>query len=104
MSLKLKNVPSEFQNIMNDIIDAYYKFVIVYIDDVLIFFESLEKHFVHLKKFFNIIKENGMACSIARMKFFQTKIWILGDEIYQRKAKPIQRSIEFADNPKWNQR
>ena len=36
----LKNAPSEFQNIMNDIFNTYTKFSIVYIDDVLIFSNS----------------------------------------------------------------
>ena len=58
---------------------------------------SLEKHFIHLKKIFNVIKANGMACSAPKMKLFQTKIRFLGHEIFQGKTKPIQRSIEFAD-------
>jgi len=33
----LKNTPSEFQNIMNDIFYPYMKFSIVYLNDVLIF-------------------------------------------------------------------
>ena len=38
MSFGLKNAPSEFQNIMNDIFTHFTDFSIVYIDDVLIFF------------------------------------------------------------------
>jgi len=34
MSFGLKNAPSEFQNIMNDIFTPYTGFIIVYIDDV----------------------------------------------------------------------
>jgi hypothetical protein len=37
----LKNAPSEFQNIMNDIFDPIAHFSIVYIDDILIFSKSL---------------------------------------------------------------
>ena len=36
----LKNAPLEFQKIMNDIFNPYSKFVIIYIDDVLIFFSK----------------------------------------------------------------
>ena len=61
------------------------------------FSDSLEKHFIHLKKFFNVIKANGMACSAPKMKLFQTKIRFLRHEIFQGKTKSIQRSIEFAD-------
>ena len=41
MSFGLKNAPSEFQNIMNDIFNPYSHFFIVYIDDVLIFSKSI---------------------------------------------------------------
>jgi hypothetical protein len=39
MPFWLKNAPSEFQNIMNDIFSPFTDFSIVYIDDVLIFFQ-----------------------------------------------------------------
>ena len=45
MPFGLKNVPSEFQRIMNDIFNPYFEFCIVYIDDVLIFSNSIEQHF-----------------------------------------------------------
>ena len=52
MPFRLKNASSEFQNIMNDIFNPYSSFSIVYIDNVLIFSESLEQHFNHLNIFF----------------------------------------------------
>ena len=82
---------------MNDIFNLHFQFIIIYIDDVLVFSDSLEKHFVHLKKFFNVIKSNWMACFAPKMKLFQTKIRFLGHEIFQGKTKPIQKSIEFFD-------
>ena len=51
MPFGLKNDPSKFQNIMNDIFNEYTKFYIVYIDDVLIFSNSIEEYFKHLKIF-----------------------------------------------------
>ena len=97
MPFGVKNAPSGFQNIMNNIFNSHFQFIIVYIDDVLIFSYSFEKYVVHLKKKFKIIKANGMACYAPKMKLFQTKIRFLGHEIYQGKTKPIQRSIEFAN-------
>ena len=97
MPFGLKNVSFEFQNIMNDIFNFHFQFIIMYINDVLVFSDSLEKHFVHLKKFFKVIKTIGMACSSPKMKLFQTKIRFLRHEIYQGKTRPIQRSIEFTN-------
>ena len=87
MPFGLKNASSEFQNIMNDIFNPHFQFIIVYIDDVLVFYDSLEKHFVHSKKIFNIIKANGMTCSTLKMKLFQIKIRFLGIWKFSRKNK-----------------
>ena len=51
MPFGLKNAHSEFQNMMNEIFNDYTRFTIVYIDDVLIFSNSIEEHFKHLKIF-----------------------------------------------------
>ena len=51
MPFGLKNAPSEFQNMMNNIFNYYLEFSIVYIDDVLIFSNYIEEHFKHLKIF-----------------------------------------------------
>ena len=51
MPFGLKKALSEFPNIMNDIFNDYTKFSIVYIDNVLIFSNSMEEHFQHLKLF-----------------------------------------------------
>ena len=92
----LKNAPSEFQNIMNDIFYPYMEFSIVYLDDVLIFSKGINQRIQHLNKFIEVIKENGLVVSV-KIKTFQTKIRFLGFEIYQGTIAPIHRSIEFAD-------
>ena len=76
---------------------TFLTLIFVYIEDVLVFSNSFEIHFVHLKKFFKVIKANAMACSAPKMKLFQTNIRYLGYKIYQGKTKSIQRSIEFAN-------
>ena len=62
MPFGLKNIPSEFQHIMNDIFNEYFEFSIVYVDDVLIYSENLEQHFKHLKTFFHVIKKKWFSC------------------------------------------
>ncbi|RDX73611.1 Orf V, partial [Mucuna pruriens] len=69
---------------MNEIFNDYTKFTIVYIDDVLVFSESIDQHFRHLQIFINIIKQNGLTIR-------------LGHNIYQGMIIPIERSIEFAN-------
>jgi hypothetical protein len=56
MPFGLKNAPSEFQNIMNDIFTLHTNFAIVYIDDVLIFSNSIDQHWKHLETFIKLYK------------------------------------------------
>jgi len=57
MPFGLKNAPSEFQNIMNDIFTPYTSFIIVYIDDVLVFSKSIDQHLKHLQTSLQLWKE-----------------------------------------------
>lgn len=91
MPFGLKNAPSKFQNMMNDILIAYSELCIVYIDDILIFSKSIEQHYRHLQIFFNIIKRNGLVLFASKMKLFQTT----GHELSQGMYKPICRVIDF---------
>jgi hypothetical protein len=97
MPFGLKNAPSEFQNIMNDIFNPYTSFSIVYIDDVLIFSNTIEQHWKHLETFIKIVQYNGLVVSPTKIKLFQDKIRFLGHNIYQGKITPIDRAIQFAD-------
>ena len=97
MPFGLKNAPSEFQRIMNDIFNDYAKFAIVYIDDVLIYSQSFDQHVRHINTFMSIIKRNGLAVSKTKINLFQTKIRFLGHNIHHGTITPITRAIEFSD-------
>ena len=97
MPFGLKNAPSEFQNIMNEIFNPFSTHAIVFIDDVLIFSESLEQHKKHLRAFLNTVKLNGLIVSAPKIKLFETKVRFLGFDIYHGVIKPIDRSIQFAE-------
>jgi len=96
MPFGLKNAPSEFQRIMNDILNPFSHFAIVYIDDVLIYSKSIDEHWKHLNLFLDIIKTNGLVVSAKKIKLFQTKIRFLGFDIFEGQIRPIDRAIEFA--------
>ena len=97
MPFGLKNAPSEFWNIINDIFTHFTEFSIVYIDDVLIFSKSIDDHWKHLDIFVNVIKRNGLIVSATKINLFKDKILFLGHNIFKGTLSPIDRAIQFAD-------
>ena len=93
MPFGLKNAPSEFQNITNDIFTPFTDFSIVYINDVLIFSKSIDDHWKHLEIFVKVIKHNGLIVSTTKINLFKDKIRFLGHNIYKGTLNPIDKAI-----------
>jgi hypothetical protein len=61
MSFGLTNAPVTFCTLMNDIFQEWLNdFVIVYIDDILVYNNSMEEHVKHLQKMFQRLRENKL--------------------------------------------
>ena len=58
MSFGLKNTPQIFQRMMNNIFSKY-SFVIVYIDDILVFSYTFQEHIKHLEFIFEKLTNRG---------------------------------------------
>jgi hypothetical protein len=61
------------------------EFVLVYIDDVLIFSKTYKKHIAYLDMFFRKVEQNGLILSKKKMEKCKEKINFLGHEIGEDK-------------------
>ncbi|XBH80057.1 hypothetical protein VPH35_105882 [Triticum aestivum] len=102
MPLGLKNAPALFQRKMQNIFNENQAFILVYVDDLLVFSKSYKEHIAHLEVFFRKVEQNGLILSKKKMEICKEKINFLGHEIGEGKiylqehiAKKI---LEFPDN------
>ena len=70
MPFELTNVPAAFMDLMNRVFAEYLeKFVIVFIDDILIYSESQEEHEEHLKIALRLLKEHKLYAKFSKCDF-----------------------------------
>jgi hypothetical protein len=68
----LTNAPTTFMFSMNGIFRNYVdKFVIVFLDDILIYFKSEEKHEKHLRLVLQVLRENQLHAKLIECSFYQ---------------------------------
>jgi hypothetical protein len=79
MSFGLANAPATFQCIMNEVFAPFLrKFVIVFLDDILIYSPSWEDHLQHLKMVLDKLRETQFYAKLSKCSFGQTSIQYLG--------------------------
>ena len=78
----LTNAPTTFMDLMNRIFQPYLdKFVLVFIDDILIYSGSKEDHEKHLRVVLQILRENQLYAKFNKCQFWLDKIVFLGHVI-----------------------
>jgi hypothetical protein len=85
MPFGLCNDPTTFQCIMNLVLAAFLrKFVIVLMDDILVYNSSLEQHVQHLREVLDVLHHNQFYVKISKCAFAQTVLEYLGAHHIQR--------------------
>jgi len=70
LSFGLTNAPATFQATMTDIFRPYLnKFVVVYIDDILIFNNTHEEHADHLRQVMQILRDEDFKIKLSKCEF-----------------------------------
>jgi hypothetical protein len=79
MSFGLTNAPAFFMNLMNNVFMDYLdKFVVVFIDDILIYSQSDEEHVNHLKMILQRLREHQLYAKLSKCEFWINEVLFLG--------------------------
>jgi hypothetical protein len=79
MPFGVTNAPSVFMDLMNQVFHNYLdQFVVVFIDDILVYSTNHHEHGEHLKKVLDILREKKLFAKLKKCEFWLKKVSFLG--------------------------
>ena len=101
MPFGLCNAPATFQRIMNTILrDGLDKFVLVFLDDILIFSRTKEEHEKHIRQILDRLRAEKFFGRLKKCDFFKTEVEYLGFDVGAYGIKPSLSKVQaVADWP-----
>ena len=99
MPFGLTNAPTAFMDLMNRVFSPYLdKFVIVFIDDNLVYSGGPEEHAEHLRTVLKILRERQLYTKFSKCQFLLDKVAFLGHVISEEGISVDPQKIEAIVN------
>lgn len=99
MPFGLKNAPSTFQRVMDQVLREFVgHFVCVYMDDIIVFSTSLQEHTDHLKKVLETLSQYNLKLQLDKCEFLCKEVAFLGHVVTPEGVKPNPEKIKAIRN------
>ena len=96
MSFGLTNAPAYFMYLMNKVFMEYLdKFVVVFIDDILVYSKNEEEHEEHLRLVLQKLREHQLYAKFSKCEFWLKEVSFLGHIISNGGVAVIPRRLEM---------
>lgn len=95
LPMGLMNAPPTFQCIMNNIIGYNrWDYILVYLDDILVFSNSFEDHMKHLQELFTVLSDHQFTLNPTKCSIAQNSIEFLSHTITSNSITPSKERIQ----------
>jgi len=75
----LTNAPALFIDLMNWVFQPYLdKFVVIFIDDILVYSNSFEEHKEHLRQTLQTLRDHQLYAKLSKCEFWLKRVTFLG--------------------------
>lgn len=78
MPFGLTNAPATCQQFVNDVLREYLDIFVVYLDDILIYFETKNQHYEHVRKVLQKLRNYSLYCKPEKCEFSVESTTFLG--------------------------
>ena len=79
MSFRLTNAPVAFMDLMNRVLRSYVdRFVMVFIDDILVYSKDQEDHDTHLQAVLESLRKERLYAKMSKCEFWLREVSFLG--------------------------
>jgi len=88
MSFGLTNALATFCTLMNKVLEPFLDhFVVVYLDDIVVYSQTIDKHVEHLSQVFQALRSNELYVKKEKCSFAQEEVMFLGHIIRRGKIR-----------------
>ena len=95
MPFGLTDTPAAFMDLMNRVFKRYLdKFVIVFIDDILVYSASEEEHYEHLSIVLSTLRDHKLYAKLSKCEFWLREVKFLGHQVTEEGVSVDPSKIE----------
>jgi hypothetical protein len=102
VSFGLTNAPAYFMNLINKVfMEELDRFMVVFIDDILIYLETTEEHEEHLRIVLERLRQQKLYAKFSKCEFWMEKVAFLGHVLSAKRIVVDPSKVESVT--KWEQ-